>query len=578
MVAKGVRKNLDHIDLLPERLRFNRFIAEWCIRNATTCIGQEKKEQALRWLETAARVMSLECAVLVSPELEKQLLAIGNSLNFPDTDGFNPRAESPRILHVLTQINSDGGHSVMVKRWIRHDPTTTTHNVVLLDQRAPVPEPLLDAVAGRGGRVFTVNQSASLLQRAIRLQEIVRINADVVVLHTHPWDIVPVVAFAKPGGPPVLLLNHAAHIFWVGATISDVVLNCRLSPQEDVWSGKYRGIDQIRHLPIPIEDPDGAPFQEGLLPHREKTRALLGLPDDAVALFTVGIGKKYAPLPGVDFVQTAAEILTRRAKAYLVAVGPEYDPVWEAIKRQFGDRVILVEKQPATSIPVFLEAADLYLEGFPVGSTTALLEAGIRKIPCVLAPRKCPPPFTTDGAASECLEQSTDLPAYIDHVTQLIDNEQERAKCGALFSNAIRSYHCCSEGWTKYLALLQENLPARHEVRVRNHIEDVPIDLALYWSAFSSVISEDPLHLTFSAISYHKLTAKLDAQLLKSMCQNKCWTIAGLLGLAPSIIPAIIPHKLSWLLIPTMYFYKAIRSCIRAIRGTRPSYERESVS
>ena len=60
----------------------------------------------------------------------------------------------------------------------------------------------------------------------------------------------PVLAFADKRCPPVALLNHADHIFWLGSTISDLIIN-----QRDI--GKVLSEERrfARHntvLPIPL--------------------------------------------------------------------------------------------------------------------------------------------------------------------------------------------------------------------------------------------------------------------------------------------------------------------------------------
>lgn len=489
------------------RIDFNRAVADWCLRRAARCIEREALEEALRWDAVAARVMSFECAALASAELEKQLILIGRGL--PDT-GACPRKGSKRWLHVVTEVYPDGGHSAMLRRWIRQDPQHNSHSMVLLAQNVPVPEPLEEALKARNGSLFRMDPLDPLLARAGRLRSIVRAEADVVVLHTHPWDVIATVALANPGGPPVLLVNHAAHIFWAGASIADVILNCRHSPQEDEWTAECRGNNRIMHLPIPLDDP-------GYLPgNREAARSLLKLPADARVMLTVGIDHKYTPLPGIDFLSAMGAVLTAQPEAYLVAVGPKFDERWRELKEAAGDRLVLVEKQPAASMATYFAAADLYLEGFPFGSTTSLLEAGLRGIASVLPPKMCPPPFTTDGIALQTLTQSGDISEYVARILALLDDRKERLRIGRLLADSVRTHHC-GEGWARYLEEVQSTMPAVHDVIPLKSPLQVPENLSAYWTAFSYAVHDDPLGMAWLSALYQGLKPAVDTELLRQL-------------------------------------------------------------
>ena len=52
------------------------------------------------------------------------------------------------------------------------------------------------------------------------------------------------------GGPPVILLNHASHTFWVGASIADLVLNLRQAAQD--LAKRHRGVDSTNGHPVVI--------------------------------------------------------------------------------------------------------------------------------------------------------------------------------------------------------------------------------------------------------------------------------------------------------------------------------------
>src|ERR1700738_3683106 len=98
---------------------------------------------------------------------------------------------------------------------------------------------------GRGGH--PLEPGAPLLERAMALRQRAWTHADRVVLHVHPWSVVPVVALGIAGGPPVMLLNHLSQKFWVGGSVADLVLNLRDSALE--WSAAYRGIARNALLP-----------------------------------------------------------------------------------------------------------------------------------------------------------------------------------------------------------------------------------------------------------------------------------------------------------------------------------------
>ena len=144
------------------------------------------------------------------------------------------------------------------------------------------------------------------------LREIARSSADLVVLHHYCEDVVPIVAFAVGGGPPVAVLNHADHHFWLGSTVADAVINQREIGKD--LSERRRFARRNVVLPIPLEEPPGR------LP-RTEARRLLGIPDDQVVLLSSGAPYKYIPCDGKNFFETASKILDRNPTAHLYLLG-----------------------------------------------------------------------------------------------------------------------------------------------------------------------------------------------------------------------------------------------------------------
>ena len=506
----NIKKKNCLCDSLKEKTVVNSEVSNWCLCNAARCIASQAMDEAMQWNALAAHLLSFDCAMLTSPDLERQLLQIGNWLKAPVKKAFFSQDRPKRWLHVLTMVSSFGGHSSMLRNWIQLDPIQNNHSVVVLEQKGPVPEAIADAAKASGGNVIRMELKDSLLSRASQLREIVWTQADVVVLHIHPWDVIATVALALPGGPPVLLVNHAAHQFWVGASVTDMILNCRCSSQEDEWAEKCRGINEIMHLPIPIFERIATARHDSIF--RDASRKSLHLPKDAIAILTIGMGYKYKPVTNIDFFKAVSTVLRRCKNAYLIAVGPNPDEHWISLSKEVEGRLLLVEKQPQLEMSTYFAAADLYLEGFPFGSTTALLEACLAGIPSVLPPKECPPPFISDGIALQYLEQPATVSDYVKLVQRLLEDGQERIRLGELLANSIKAHHC-GANWADYLAKIQKNLPQVHRVRSVDNIKNVSEKLSSYWAKFSSVVNGDPLTFICKQNLYPNLSIELDEYL-----------------------------------------------------------------
>src|SRR5439155_21059880 len=136
------------------------------------------------------------------------------------------------------------------------------------------PQRLLSLCRASGGWARALNWRRN---RPIARAEVLRMVAsefDVVVLHVHPFDVVPAIGLAR-GGPPVVVVNHAGFGFWLGRDVADTVACLR--PSNCAVAVDRRGLDSMRCLLLPI--PVSPPAE---LPLRSDSRKELGLPEDAV--------------------------------------------------------------------------------------------------------------------------------------------------------------------------------------------------------------------------------------------------------------------------------------------------------
>jgi hypothetical protein len=507
-------------DLMPsfwkERRQLNRAVFNWCLRNAERCMGEAALEKSFQWALLGARMVNRSPVDQVaSPALEEHLLRIAKQLPIPEHNAAHGDQVHKRWLHVFTEAYPTGGHTANVRRWIELDANARWHGVALLHQREEVPSTLRELVRRTGGEVLRMEPNAPLLTRAMRLREAC-MEADVVVLHLHPWDVIPVVALGVPCGPPVLLMNVADHEFWIGGSVADVVVNMR--ELYDDWIRCHRGIRRINYLPIPLSTPEsrekaGAQCSEA----RANMRKALELPLDAPVMLTSGLGFKYNPLPGLSFFAAVRAILTSCPQAYLLAVGPSDDiDDWKSLRQVTEGRARAVGLQ--TDVSAYYACADIYLEGFPFGSNAAFLEACIEGIPCVPAPRVCPPLLGSDGVAPSQLERPADVSAYVKRAIELIADKDERRRCGPSMATTIRERHTGS-GWLKYLRSVEAQLPSSHSVYHLPVPEPIPQQFADFWTQFwtERYDNSDPLTEAYRSAVGLGLKPKLDALLIKAV-------------------------------------------------------------
>src|SRR5439155_11245020 len=286
----------------------------------------------------AATVLCDQNRVLASARLERNLRSIANRLGPCDAArSGTPRQRNGKqvCLHVMREALPAGGLTSMAVRWMQNDRRGRVHSVVLLTQKTPLPDALLNAVNATGGSIYKANATDSFLQQALWLRSLAHQVADYVILHIHNSDVVCAVAFGKKGGPPVLLVNHSAHAFWVGASIADLVLNCRGSALEGFWTAKLRG--GLRHaiLPIPLVLLDsGSVDSSSEQELKRQAKISIGLPADAVVLLTVGAAFKYQAMEDLDFVIACERILSCLPHAYALAVGVSGDDRWRSASRR----------------------------------------------------------------------------------------------------------------------------------------------------------------------------------------------------------------------------------------------------
>ncbi|WP_108681151.1 hypothetical protein [Methyloceanibacter sp. wino2] len=464
-----------------------RGLFDWCLGHAEACLKDQDDDAAVNWLHVAANLASaFGFGQLTSSRLENAALQIAARLGAAPEERPAANSEPRRWLHVLSIAYAVGGHTALLHRWIENDDSGDEHHLALTSMDALALPELKAAVERSGGTVTALGGIPSLRERARVLRELASREADRVVLHTHMWDVVPTVAFGVAGGPPVLLLNHADHVFWVGASIADLVVNVRQASVD--LARRNRGVDRNFLFRIPLPSPRDPSI---MAQDRQAVRARLGIPETAIVFVTVGAAYKYKALGDLDFLAMVRALLSTLPAAYLVAVGPSAeDDDWDAAVEALGDRLIPVGVQH--DVAAYHAAADIYLEGFPFDSHTALLEAAVSGLPVVRIPACVVPPFSAHDFPLSEVPQPADVEAYLAQAISLAKSDTLRASTEAKLHEAVVGLQC-GPAWRQRLRELKEAAPGRHAI-YEPHPVDVDRDLADFWTAFRMRVNRrDPL-------------------------------------------------------------------------------------
>lgn len=407
-------------------------------------------DAAVVYAEIAASYATYNhCGLFASPELEQLLFTIGQTVikgsSYPN-QSMSAHKVPKKILHVSAYAHGIGGLSRMIWRWIQQDKERS-HSVVLTRQAlaGEIPKTLKDAVSNSHGKIYVLDQTiGSVISWAKKLRQIAA-SADMVVLHMPNHDVIPIIAFAnKEQSPPIIYLNHSDHWFWLGVSISDVVADMRYSGMR--LSQQRRGVEIDRNALLPIIL---SPIERQL--SRTQAKQQLGLSEDAILLLSIARSCKYKTIDGISFADAHVRLLQQYDKAVLIVIGPGNSEDWSAAIKQTQGRIKVLPQTENTA--VFYQAADIYVDSFPVISNTSLLEAGSYGVPLVSRypySDNCGILGADTPGLTGNLIRVQDLEEYTKVLSRLVEDEEFRLFLGEKTRKKIIETHW-GNNWQPYL-------------------------------------------------------------------------------------------------------------------------------
>lgn len=328
----------------------------------------------------AHRACYAHTGTFASPAIEVALARASSHLDAP-SDTHESTGETRRVLHIATQLAyPEGGHTRLLLQWIRAD-SRSTHSLVVTMPRYDIPSPIVDAVAEQNGQTYRpAVGSSSFVERARHLRQIAS-GFDIIVLHTHPFDPLPLLALSWPNRPPTILMNHAPHLFWLGRSLSDVVTYGRDAAQEICVTRRSINPEATFYLPVTVESEDSETSAS------EEVRRELAVQPEDLLLLTVASDYKLQKVAARDLIETVVKALSAQSNVVWRAVGPGPEGRWADIAAQTGGRVRAVGVRDDRGL---YAAADAFMDSYPFAARTAMFRAASAGIP-ILAPRWHPP-------------------------------------------------------------------------------------------------------------------------------------------------------------------------------------------
>lgn len=347
-----------------KKIEKNKKIFEWFLNKV------EKINDLGRKTEFGQKVANIltykNVGYYYSTKLEKIFTDIAESY---DIDKYNVEYEKGTFLHVMSMCCKIGGHTRVVERWVGQSPSEQEHSVVLLEQNdVPIPELLQENIKGKSGELIIFEKGMDYIKKALKLRELA-LHYEYIVLHVHMDDPTALIAFGtEKFTRPVIFFNHADHLFWLGKSISDIVVDIR---EQGSVTRSGRKIDKNFVMGVPVENKTVKKID------KNQVREKLAIPEDKKFILSVGSEFKFTPLNNKSIVDVLHKKLLSNKNVLLYLIGPSVEnKYWKNVQKKYVEKIkILGEVDYENEYFEYINSADLILDSWPVGGGAVMQDA-----------------------------------------------------------------------------------------------------------------------------------------------------------------------------------------------------------
>lgn len=382
----------------------------------------------------------------------------------------NQNSKARKVLHVLSEGYSVGGHTRLVKNWIEYDKDST-HSLITTWQANSLPHWLRESVSRSNGEIISLDSiSEDYLERAMALRNIANDWADIIILYTHMWDPIPVAAFGIEGKIPVVYVNHYDSSFWLGASIADVVIDISEFNQKVTLS--KRGVSKSELLPIPLKEKE--------VFSKSDERKKHNIDEDATIILTIARNNKYMSVNEINYFKMVKTIIENTENTFVIVIGVDKnDNYWKTLIKVTDNRVICINE--AENISDFYKISDIYLESFMLGSHTSKLDAILYGLIPIKFENKVSPNFSNMWSFIDDFDYKN-IGQAIDMINRYNNLDREDILISQLkMKNFVLEKHCYDiKSIIEKIYHGVDSHKIKYNLNIEDNIQDYQLFTALY--------------------------------------------------------------------------------------------------
>lgn len=429
---------------------FNYFTFSFFKKYYFSIIKKENSLKRLNHIEKICKFASHYFPLYFADiEIEKELISISKKelkqWNSKLLHNQNSSFISKNILHIATEIYDVGGHTRVINNWIKKENKRNSF-FILTNQQQNLKTKILTNIQEKTKCTNILDPKLNSIEKCnLILNFIIEHKIDTVVLHTHPYDVIPSLICSIPNFPYTILFNHSDHTFVLGTISSDLYLDITKEGQK--YTHKYRMVRNSKVINLPTN----------ISPRIKETQY-----DKKITLISMASSWKFKPFENFNFFSTYIPFLNKHKNITLKIIGiePKDFKQFTKLKKPENLEILGIVPEPENII----SQADYFIEMFPSGSYLSALDSCAYGITPIFNYDQITPNGNGTRELFPINNNTTQIHKTKETYLSFIEKEFEDRKFQQDNKENIYNFlnDKCYSNWYKSIDSILDNLPERN--------------------------------------------------------------------------------------------------------------------